>query len=104
MKRLLILSLIAGIILGGLYLTNPEKEDFKNFFERVMEEHAADIPEEYTGALEQSGLKLGSVATMASMMTVRQDYIFFSTYEMKIPGQKMKFIGIATFFVPLEKP
>lgn len=104
MKRILILTAIAAIILGGLYLTNPEKDDFRKFVERVMEEHASDIPEEYTGALEQTGLKMGNVATMASKLTVRQDYIFFSTYEMKIPGQKMKFIGIATFFVPLEKP
>lgn len=104
MKRILILSASAAIILGGLYLTNPEKEDFKNFMERVIEEHASDIPEDYTGALEQTGLKMGNIATMASMMTVRQDYIFFSTYEMKFPGQKMKFVGIATFFIPLETP
>lgn len=104
MKRILILTAITAVILGGLYLTNPEKEDFRKLIERVMEEHAENIPEEYTGALEQTGLKMSNVATMASMMTIRKDFIFFSTYETKFPGQKMKFLGIATFFIPLETP
>lgn len=103
MKRLISLSIIP-VVLVILYLTNPDKGDFTNFVERAMNEHAESIPQEYLDVLEESGLKMGNVASMASLFTKRNDYIFFSVYDMNIPGNEMRFVGIGTFFVPLEIP
>ncbi|MGF1565732.1 MAG: DUF4359 domain-containing protein [Flavobacteriales bacterium] len=103
MKRLISLAIVP-VILGILYLTNPDKGDFTQFVERGINEHADSIPQEYLDVLEESGLKMGNLASMASMFTKRNDYIFFSVYEMNIPGNQMKFVGIASFFIPLEIP
>ena len=103
MKRLIALSIVP-LVLGILYLTNPDKGDFTAFVERAMNEHAESIPQQYLDVLEESGLKMGNIASMASLFTKRNDYIFFSVYDMNIPGQQMKFVGIASFFIPLEIP
>lgn len=103
MKRIIPLAIIP-LLLGVLYLTNPEKKDFTRFMERTMQEHASDLPESYTEMLEESGIKLNNIATMASLLTKRDNYIFFSLYELNFPGQRLKFLGIGTFFVPLELP
>ena len=103
MKRLLALSIVP-LLLGILYLTNPDKGDFTAFIERAMNEHAESIPQEYLDVLEQSGIQMGNIASMASLFTKRSDYIFFSVYEMNVPGQHMRFVGIASFFIPLEIP
>lgn len=103
MKRLIALSIVP-LVLGILYLTNPDKGDFTAFVERAMNEHVESIPQQYLDILEESGLKMGNIASLASMSTKRNDYIFFSVYDMNIPGQQMKFVGIASFFIPLEIP
>ncbi len=103
MKRLIALSIVP-LVLGILYLTNPDKGDFTAFVERAMNEHVESIPQQYLDILEESGLKMGNIASLASLLTKRNDYIFFSVYDLNIPGQQMKFVGIASFFIPLEIP
>lgn len=103
MKRIILL-LIIPLFFGALYLTNPDKADFTSFIERAMDERASQIPSEYTIAMEELGIKTGQIASMASMLTKREDYLFCSTYDLNLQGHKLKFLGIATLFIPLETP
>ncbi len=95
---------VSTIVLGLLYATNPNKKDFQQFIERTMEAHADDLPDDLNELLEQAGMPVNGLASMASMLTKRDDFIFFSTYELNIPGNRIRFLGIGKQFIPLELP
>jgi hypothetical protein len=103
MKRLIPLILIP-IALGGLYLTNPSKSDFQQFIERAMEEHAEAIPDEYRATMDDMGLNFTGIAALISRLSTRDDYFLFSIHELAYADQKFKFLGIGTFFLPLQEP
>lgn len=103
MKRLIPLIVIP-IVLGILYFTNPTKSDFQQFIENAMEEHADAIPDEYTEAMSGMGLNFTGVAALISRLSTREDYLLFSIHELAYADQKFKFLGIGTFFVPLQEP
>jgi len=103
MKRLIPLILIP-IALGGLYLTNPSKSDFQQFIERAMEEHAEAIPDEYRATMDNMGLNFTGIAAFISRLSTRDDYFLFSIHELAYADQKFKFLGIGSFFIPLQEP
>lgn len=103
MKRLIPLILVP-IALGALYFTNPTKSDFQQFIERAMEEHAEAIPDQYKDAMDGMGLNFTGIAALISRLSTRDDYFLFSIHELAYADQKFKFLGIGTFFLPLQEP
>ena len=114
--RILLLGLI--LVAGVLYLLNPGPETFKEFLEVEVasqaEARAREAGEQVGGEVggaaagflaDRLGRKAGSIASDAFE---REDYKVASVYTADLngrqPGGAWKFLGIAGWFVPLERP
>ena len=114
--RVIVLGLI--LVAGVLYVLNPGPEKFKEFLEMELAEQAQEraraagesVGGEMGGAVtgflaERLGRKAGSLASDAFG---REDYKVASVYTADLngrrPGGAWKFLGIAGWFVPLERP
>lgn len=114
--RVLLVGLIAVSAL--LFVLNPGPEKFEEF---LQEELAKQAEERARAAGEQVGGELGGAVTgfladrlgrragaIASDAFDREDYKLASVYTADFngrqPGGAYKFLGIAGWFVPLEKP
>ena len=115
-SRILLLGLL--LVAGILYLLNPGPEKFKEFLETEVaaqaEARARAAGESVAGQMggatagflaDRLGRKAGSIASDAFG---REDYKVASVYTADLngrrPGGAWKFLGIAGWFVPLERP
>lgn len=114
--RVLLVGLLAVSAL--LFVLNPGPEKFKEFLQEELakqaEERARAAGQEVAGEMggavtgflaDRLGRRAGSIASDAFG---RQDYKLASIYTADLngrqPGGAWKFLGIAGWFVPLEKP
>ncbi len=114
--RVLLVGLI--VVSGLLFVLNPGPDKFKEFLQDELarqadtraraagEEVAGEMGGAVTGFLaDRLGRKAGSIASEAFE---REDYKLASIYTADLngrqPGGAWKFLGIAGWFVPLEKP
>ena len=107
MKKTGIVLLVVAAI---LYVTNPDKDDFKEYMaEKIKEEIAKETKDEgdvatifkpFAEGLAQLGGALGSA------FAERHNYYLFSIYSFELPSDKnqetKRFLGIAKQFIPLE--
>ena len=100
-RNLLILAVLMG---GALYLTNPDQEAFAAFLqEYVQTELADDTPgETEIGKAFRKGL--GQVAgAVGSQMAQREALTVASVYTIDIAGNTYRFLGVAGQFVQIER-
>jgi len=104
-----LLSLIIAIValLGLMAFKNPNLDDYNNYVRQVVVKEFQKTAEKEGGGPFGQMLAplLGNLAggLMASQ-TVRSDYIFFSIYEARLSGERLKLLGILSQFFVLEKP
>lgn len=114
--RILFLGLL--IVAGVLYVLNPGPEKFREFLTVELaaqaEARARAAGEEVGGSVggaaagflaERLGRRAGSIASDAFE---REDYYVASVYTADLngrrPGGAWKFLGIAGWFFPIERP
>lgn len=114
--RILLFGLI--LVAGVLYVLNPGPEKFKEFLQVELAEQASararaageSVAGEAGGAItgflaDRLGRRAGSLASDAF---TREDYKVASVYTADLngrqPGGAWRFLGIAGWFVPLERP
>ena len=106
---------IGGLFLLAilLYILNPGPETFSRFIQQELSDRAAEEAGEAPGLLGDAasvvarriGREAGSIAADAFE---RENYHLVSIYHFDMngrsPGGEWKFLGIASWFVPLETP
>ena len=114
--RILFVGLL--VVAGILYVLNPGEEKFKEFLQMEIAEQAEAraraegerIGGEFGGAAagflaERLGRRAGEIA---SDTFERENYHLASVYTADLngrrPGGAWKFLGIAGWFVPIERP
>ena len=114
--RILFFGLL--IVAGVLYVLNPGEEKFRDFLRVELAEQAEARARE---AGEQIGGSLGGAAggflaerlgrragDVASDLFERENYYVASVYTADLngrqPGGAWKFLGIAGWFIPIERP
>ena len=114
--RVLLVGLI--VVSAVLFVLNPGPEKFKEFLELELAQQAEararaageEVGGEVGGAVsgflaDRLGRRAGSIASEAFE---REDYKLASVYTADLngrrPGGAWKFLGIAGWFVPLERP
>lgn len=99
MKKSLILLVI---LLGALAITNPNKEDFTDYARKRMEQR---IDASGDGAVSDFVAKNLSVLAegVVHKLVKRENYVFCSLYELDMGRKTYHYIGVGTFFIPLQK-
>jgi len=97
MKNLIVSALIL-ILVVGLYLTNPTKEDF-------VDHLTNEIENDESPGLEQVLESLFSrpIAKLLAETTEVSDYQIFSVYHMEIGGNEKTYLGIFNDFYKLTE-
>ncbi|MCE5334410.1 MAG: DUF4359 domain-containing protein [Desulfobacteraceae bacterium] len=97
-------GLLIGLFAAGtLAFTNPSLNDYQDFMRQEIIKQSRKSGE---ASLERIlGPLLGGFAGgLIASQTIREDYIFFSTYELSIGKKRLRALGIAKKFVVLEVP
>ncbi len=90
-------------VLGLLTYTNPSIDDYSDFVRQCV---VQEVQKERLDGLGQlfSPL-LGSIAgSLVASQTLRNDFIFFSLFEVELGKQRFKALGLLKRFVVLETP
>jgi hypothetical protein len=108
-------TVIVGVVIFGLAMTNPSKTDFKNFInEKISSKVDKELSKDNTlGSSKEliSGFVKGIANIAVEGMINRENFFIFSTYEVDTSFLKalnqdipeMKFLGVANSFIPLSK-
>lgn len=98
----LLACVIAVIAVAGLLAyTNPTIEDYNQFVHNgILKEVQKQDPAVQLFGSAMSALASGLVASQ----TVREDFIFFSTYELRVGKEEFKAVGILKNFYVTKKP
>lgn len=94
--KLLAFTLILIAFLGLLVYTNPKMDSYDQFInQRIIEEtrQAKDPLEGMIGSFLG-----GFAAKVMAQQTLREDYIFFSTYDTAIGNDHIRSIGVLNHF------
>jgi hypothetical protein len=88
------------IILGLLAITNPDMDDFKQAARDRLEKEL----EGKSDVEKAIGKMLGGTATdLLASRTTRTNMILGSLYSFSVDDKEYRYIGIASFFIPLQK-
>lgn len=99
-------QLIAVVaILAALALLNPDMRDFRDHVEATMGDRISK--ETDSEALSRFGA--GAIALLTEQVSVRNNYLLFSTYTIDLDGPKLEgddwhFLGVANMFFQLREP
>lgn len=99
-----VVFIIVLVAVGGLVVaTNPSMNDYQNF---IRQEIIRNSEKNIESPLGQAAGKMfsGFAAGLAANQTIRNDYIFFSTYELSFDKKRFRVMGILKRFVVLEAP
>ncbi len=98
-KFIVVLVLVAT----GLFFTNPTMDDFQSFVLVKLEEklNEKEAPESAMGELLQKNL-VNVASGIAKNLTVRKEYFICSVYSLDLGKENFSYIGVGTFFVPLQ--
>ncbi len=101
MSRSFLLVVIA--VMGLLTYTNPSIDDYGDFIRQSI---VQEVQKERLDGLGQIFSPLfGSIAgSLVASQTVRNDFIFFSLYEVELGKQRFKALGFLKRFLILEAP
>ena len=106
MRKFTLFLFFVILIAGFLYATNPDKEDYKEWLEVVIEEELEKESDE--GVI--SGM-IGSAILKGAVLVVykaseRNNLHLCSVYTFESDGEEYRYLGIAKIFIPLqtEKP
>lgn len=97
--RVLTVVVVALCLLGLLAFTNPRMEDFEQYLrqEILVESGKGDDLGKALGALVS-----GVASSLLTAATVRNDYVFWSTYETTLGTDRLRVLGIFRNFRVLE--
>ncbi len=111
MKKSLLIGLL--FLTAFLYVTNPDKEDFKEYIAARIEreiqketspgDQTAEIFKPFAEGLARLGAGLGATFSR------RDNYYLFSIYTLDLPDPEggrqaaWKYLGIAKMFIPLQQ-
>lgn len=89
-------------LLGLLVYTNPTLENYENY----LHQQILQDTEKQGDALSRTfGYLFGGFASsIITNMTIRKDYVFWSTYDTKIENEHLRVLGIMKNFFILEQP
>ena len=93
---------IAAVAIAGLMTyTNPTMDDYNQFVRKgLLKEMQGRDP-----AVQLFGSALSGVAgSLVASQTVREDFVFCSTYELRLGKEQFKALGIFKNFIVLKKP
>lgn len=99
MKKTLIFLII---LLGALAITNPNKEDFTEFAKKRMEQRIDASGDDAVTDFVAKNLPELAEGVVKNLVK-RQNYVFCSLYELDMGRKTYKYVGVGTFFVPLQK-
>ncbi len=100
--------ILSAVVLGLLFLSNPDMEDFKTY----IAEEARELVREQTGAPGLGDILSDGAAQMAESyadeVTEHKDYYLFSTYKINIAPRNVSkrtwhFLGIGNNFINLTR-
>jgi uncharacterized iron-regulated membrane protein len=98
MKGLIKPLLILAILAGALYVLNPTKDDFVNYYQNKVESASAGKASGAVGAVVSGVARLAGGAS-ASLFS-RDDKLFFSVYSLGPASNPTdQYLGVAKFFI-----
>lgn len=101
MKPAHIVSIGTMAALGLLAYTNPRMDHYEHFIQQKVVRGA----NERGGLAQVFGPLFGKMAgSIVANATVRNDYVFFSTYETHLGNERLRAIGALNNFYLLETP
>ncbi|MCH2200064.1 MAG: DUF4359 domain-containing protein [Flavobacteriales bacterium] len=100
MKRFLPILIIA---LVAMFLTNPDREDFKVFVAERLEDRMLE-GSEGNDIAELFGSEASKIAAgVAEKMAERKNFYIFSLYEIPMGTDTFRYVGIFKIFIPLQE-
>jgi hypothetical protein len=97
-KFIVFFILIAGI----LVFTNPDSEDFTSYVKQRMERKISDSGDDAVTDFVAKNLPELAEGVVAKMVE-RRNFLVYSVYELDMGRNSYRYIGIGTFFIPLQK-
>jgi hypothetical protein len=100
--KLFSITLILIGLLGLLAYTNPKLDNYDQFISQQIIEETRKEKDPMAGSL--GSLLGGFAASLMTRQTVRQDYVFFSTYDTSFGNEHLRAIGVLNNFYTTENP
>lgn len=100
--KLLSIILILIALLGLLAYTNPKLNNYDQFISQRITEETRKEKDPMAGML--GSLFGGFAADLMIKQTVRNDYVFFSTYDTAFGNEHIRAIGVLNNFYITEDP
>lgn len=100
--KLLSITLILIALLGLLAYTNPQLNNYDQFISQRITEETRKEKDPVAGVL--GSLFGGFAADLMTKQTVRNDYVFFSTYDTVFGNEHIRAIGVLNNFYITENP
>lgn len=98
--RLASIMFLALIVIA--FITNPSQEDFQKEVEtRLQEEFDEHLDNPLLAMAAEESKSFAS--SMASKLTVRDNYGICSVYTLELPTGNYKFLGAFKKFIPLQE-
>jgi len=97
--KVLVFAVVTFLVLGLLLVTNPRMEDYEQYLrqEILVESGKGDDVGKALGVLVS-----GVASSLMASATVRNDYVFWSTYETTLGNDRVKVLGILRNFAVLK--
>jgi hypothetical protein len=97
--KFLVLAVVTFLVLGLLLVTNPRMEDYEQYLrqEILVESGKGDEVGKALGVLVS-----GVASSLMASATVRNDYVFWSTYETTLGNDRVRVLGILRNFIVLK--
>jgi hypothetical protein len=96
--KVAILMFVALVIFLAIF--NPEKKEFIDAAEKKWSETSMNTSNE-TPALSEDAKEF--MREMADAMVTRHNYFIGSVFEFKMGGKQYRYLGLAYWFIPLQK-
>ena len=100
--KLFSITLILIALLGLLAYTNPKLDNYDQFISQRIIEETRKEKDPMAGAL--GSLLGGFAANLMTKQTVRNDYVFFSTYDTSFGNEHLRALGVLNNFYITENP
>lgn len=101
MKKFSTMLVILALVATGMYFTNPDKREFRDWAERKMEDR---LTEEGEGDLND--LLGGILSTIGSQfsaaVTQRDNYQLCSLFTVDLGENEYRYLGVFGQFIPLQ--
>lgn len=94
MKKLIIIGALAIFLIISAQ-TNPSKGEFVTWAKDQLKSESKNMYVDF--GIDLLGEKL------ISSVTTKQDYVFFSVYEVKALNKQIKVVGLFNHFIPISK-